>query len=122
LKLKPEYRITVFVPPTDLERLLEHIVMITPLAYGLYDNVAWWSHPGTEQFRPLPGSHPARGFHHSIERGSAVKLEFSIPRDEELLDRVINEGIVPAHPWEEPVICVAETLSTRMKADESDPK
>ena len=38
------------------------------------------------------------------------RVEFSIPHDKEVLERVLQEAIYPAHRWEEPVISVAETL------------
>ena len=100
---------------------MEQILSVTPLTFGRYEAVAWWSAPGTEQFRPLPGSQGHADGGSLMQHWHSIKLEFSIARDEQLLNRVINEGIVPAHPWEEPVICVAETFSTRMKVDESEP-
>jgi len=41
-------------------------------------------------------------------RHPSTKVEFSIDRDEQLLEKVIGDGIRPGHPWEEPVIFIAE--------------
>ena len=45
----------------------------------------------------------------------SVKVEFSIPRDKDLLEKVITEGIVPNHPWEEPVIIVTTAQEVRVR-------
>jgi hypothetical protein len=36
----------------------------------------------------------------------SIELKFLLPRNQELLNQVIEEGIRPAHPWEAPVITV----------------
>ncbi|MFV0244334.1 MAG: hypothetical protein ACK5IB_04850 [Qingshengfaniella sp.] len=36
-----------------------------------------------------------------------MRLEFSLPRDERILDTVLD-AILRAHPWEHPVINVSE--------------
>jgi hypothetical protein len=38
----------------------------------------------------------------------SIELKFLLPRNEELLNQVVEEGIRPAHPWEAPVITVDE--------------
>lgn len=91
------------------------ILKVAPLTYGRYDQVAWWSAPGTEQFRPQKGSHPSLGEKDKLERTGSVRLEFAIPRNEELLRRVLIEGIAANHPWEEPVIYIEESVSTHMQ-------
>lgn len=120
MKLKTVYKITTFVPPEHLDRLLAGILAVSPLRHGRYDQVAWWSVPGIEQFRPQVGSNPTLGQQNQVERGSSVKLEFAIPRDQQLLHRLLQDGIAANHPWEEPVIYVTESASTRMQADEDD--
>lgn len=120
MKLKPIYRVTTFVPPEHLDRLLEGIFAAAPLSFGRYDQVAWFSSPGTEQFRPRPGANPTLGSVGVLERADSIALVFSLPRDPELLDKVLSEGLIPSHPWEEPVIYIDEALSTRTQVDEDD--
>jgi hypothetical protein len=120
LKIKTVYRISTFVPPEHVDALLEGILKVAPLTYGNYDHVAWCSAPGVEQFNPLPGSRLSFGQQKVIEKNRSIKLEFSIPRDEELLHRVLVDGIAAHHPWEEPVIYVSESLSTRTRCDEEE--
>ena len=108
------------LPPERAEKVLAGVTDITPLSYGRYDRVAWYSSSveGTEQYRPLSGSGPTVGKENVFEQGASMRLEFSIPRDEKLLDQVLQEGIIPAHPWEEPVIVITEARETRTMAVE----
>lgn len=106
------YRITTFVPPDRLEALLTGIGSVVALQYGKYDHAAWWSAEGVEQYRPLPGSNPTSGAQGQVSRVPSVRLEFIIPRDPLLLDKVVGLGLVPNHPWEEPAVFVDESSVT----------
>jgi hypothetical protein len=119
LKLNSVYRITTFVPPEHLDRLIAGIVNVTPLTYGRYDQVVWWSAPGVEQFCPRAGSNPTLGQADQLERSPSIKLEFAIERDKQLLDRVLQDGIAAHHPWEEPVIYITESTSTLLREESS---
>ncbi len=109
------FRVTTFVHPDHRERLLEGILSVVPLRWGRYDSVLWWSEPGTEQFRPREGANPSKGAVGELSRLPSVMVEFRIPRDRALLERVVREGIVPHHPWEEPVILVDEATAFETK-------
>ena len=117
MKLRPVYRVTTFVPPEHLERLLAGIQRVVPLRYGEYDAVAWWSAEGTEQFRPLAGARPTHGEIGRLERVTTLRLELSIPRDPALLDRLLGEGLLPHHPWEEPAVFVDESMAPAPRAE-----
>ena len=106
--MEKAYRVTVFVPPAQLEELLASITRVLPPNNGKYSEVFWWSAPGTEQFRPLEGSNPASGAIGELSRIDSIELKFLLPGNEELLNQVVEEGIRPAHPWEAPVITVDE--------------
>jgi len=112
LKLKSVYRITTFVPPEMLERLITGILKVLPLKYARYDQALWWSAPGFEHTRVKEAGQDV------AERSPSIKLEFSIPKDDNLLQKAISEGIIPNHPWGEPIIYIAESVSTRIKSDE----
>ena len=109
---RPVYRITTFVPPDHVDALLEGIEREVPLVFGPYDRSAWWSAAGTEQFRPLPGATPTLGEVGKVERVSTVRLEFAIPRDPDLLQRVLSRGVLANHPWQEPAVFVTESMAT----------
>jgi hypothetical protein len=108
--MEKAYRITVFVPPAQLEVVLASISKVLPDNDNKYAEVFWWSSPGTEQFRPLEGSNPTSGSVGELSRLDSVELKFLLPRDSEILNRVIEKGILPAHPWEAPVITVDKCL------------
>ena len=104
--MEKAYRITVFVPPAQLEEVLSSITRVLPPVSGKYREVFWWSSPGTEQFRPLEGSNPTSGSLSELSRMGSIELKFLVPRNKELLNKIIEEGIRSAHPWEAPVITV----------------
>jgi hypothetical protein len=115
LKLKQVYHVTTFVPPECLERLVAGLLKTLPLKYGRYDQALWWSTPGFEHTRVQEAGQDV------AERSPSIKVGFSIPRDDNLLQKAITEGIVANHPWGEPIIYITESLSTRNKADEDGP-
>jgi hypothetical protein len=112
MSLRPIYRITTFVPPDHLDAVLEGVEHEVPLVFGPYDRSAWWSAVGVEQFRPLPGANPTVGEPGKTERVPSVRLEFAIPRDAVLLERVLKRGVLANHPWQEPAVFVDESLVT----------
>ncbi len=110
MHLRPVYRITVFVPPAQLQALREGILAVEPLGDERYDQVMWYAAPGIEQFRPLAGAVPTQGVLGETSRLPSVRLEFVIPRDPARLARVLREGVRAHHPWESPAIFVDESL------------
>jgi hypothetical protein len=111
-RTRPVYRITTFVPPDHVDSVLEGVEQEVSLVFGRYDHSAWWSAPGVEQFRPLPGSTPTVGIPGQVERVATIRVEFAIPRDPALLERVLSRGLIPNHPWEEPAVFVDESHAT----------
>ena len=87
--MEKAYRVTVFVPPAQLEELLASITRVLPPNNGKYSEVFWWSAPGTEQFRPLEGSNPASGSVGELSRKDSIELKFLLPGNEELLNQVV---------------------------------
>ncbi|MCA0970521.1 hypothetical protein LCM20_07985 [Halobacillus litoralis] len=113
MELVKIYRIKTFVIEENLEKVKEGVLSINALQVGNYKNVMWQSQPGVEQFVPAEGSVPTEGEAGERTYVPSIRLEFSIPRDEDLLKRVIEEGIYPNHPWDEPVVQVSEELEAR---------
>jgi hypothetical protein len=104
------YRLTVFTHPHAVEQILSAVRQLAELRYGNYIGVSWTSAAGEERFTPLKEAAPALGEEGKQEIVPMCRVEFSIPRDRELLDRIILNAIYPHHEWEEPVISVIETL------------
>ncbi|SDQ56946.1 hypothetical protein SAMN05216232_2157 [Virgibacillus subterraneus] len=113
MKLIPIYRINTYVVPESLDRVIEGVLSVDGLIYGNYKNVAWHSNDGIEQFVPSENSVPTEGSIGERKQVTSFKIEFSIPRDKNLLSKVIEEGIYPNHPWDEPVVQVTEEYETR---------
>ena len=103
------YRVVVFVPETALDAFIHAISPEIPSFLGPYDHVVWWSAMGTEQFRPLKGAHQKAGETCNIDREPSRRVELSLPYDKEALERFVRDIIVPAHPWEKPVVYICDT-------------
>ena len=109
--MKEAFRITVNTPVPNVEDVINGICSVWPIRIGNYENVFWCSSPGTEQFKPLPGADPTQGTIGVREKVDSVAVCFLIPADESLLERIVEEGIKPVHPWEVPVIMADRCLA-----------
>lgn len=111
------YRIVTFVPMSHIEAVIDALCESDMLTYGNYKDVLWFSSPGTGQFTPIENANPTQGGIGVRERAQEARLEFSILRDETKLNELIENVLMPAHPWEEPVIIISETRETRSQID-----
>ncbi len=107
MALQPMWRVQVSVPLAALEAVRAGILAVDRLAAGGYDSGLFEHAVGTEQFRPLPGSSPALGVVGQCQRVAAVIVQFHLPPDQARLQRIIEQGIAPHHPWHSPVIEVS---------------
>ncbi|OIN09146.1 hypothetical protein [Oceanisphaera psychrotolerans] len=106
------FRIKVYVIEECVEKVLNAVQRVTNLKYGNYDGVSWCSHPGVERCTPREGSDTWGGSIGEPFFIGSIQIEFSIPRDKELLSKVV-EMIFESHPWDEPVISIFESVETR---------
>ncbi|MBA2175888.1 hypothetical protein H0266_13405 [Halobacillus locisalis] len=113
MKLVHVYRVKTYVVPEHLDQVVKGILEVDELQVGHYKNVMWRSTDGVEQFVPSEEAVPTKGTAGERTTVTSFRLEFSIPRDESLLRKIIKEGIYPNHPWDEPVIQVSEELEAR---------
>lgn len=109
LSLVSIYRITVFVPSDDLRAVINGIKRVYALGDDYYDSVLWFLHDAHEEFRARSGAHPARGEIGELHGETVSMLIFSLPRERALLDKVLEEGVAPNHPWEKPGVFVEES-------------
>ena len=107
MKLSLIYRVVVFSPPSNCEDIISAIKKVDRLEYGNYSGVLWKSCVGEEQFVPSQEAEPTQGDVGCLSANQSIKIEFSIPEDKALLERIIVDAIVPHHPWETPVILVS---------------
>jgi hypothetical protein len=103
----------LLAPPEDIERVMAAVAALTPLAIGKYDSNAYQTAGGIERYRPLEGA--AAGPETDVrQRPGVVEVNFQLPKDAGLLERVI-EAIFQVHSYQEPTITVEEVLVSRSK-------
>lgn len=107
MTLQPMWRVSVQVPPAALAAVREGILAVDALAAGGYDSGLFEQAAGIEQYRPLPGTAAAQGQAGQLQRLPSVCLSFHLPCDAQRLQRIVELGIRPHHPWRHPLIEVA---------------
>jgi hypothetical protein len=113
VSMVPMRLLTFQAPVEDVDRIMEAVVAIVPLAMGAYDSNAYQSAPGVERYRPLEGA--ATGAESGLRRRpGVVEVVFELPDAQDVTERVI-EAIFQAHSYQEPVIRLQATLSSRSK-------
>jgi len=107
-------QVSVFTPEEDVDRIMEHVCQIVPLAQGdSYDSNAYQSAPGVERYRPLEGA--AAGPETEVrKRPGVVEISFELPDSQELLEQIV-ETIFQVHSYQEPVIKVQPVVVSRSK-------
>ena len=107
-------QVSVFTPEEDVDRIMEHVCQIVPLAQGdSYDRYAYQSAPGVERYRPLEGA--AAGPETEVrKRPGVVEISFELPNSQELLEQIV-ETIFQVHSYQEPVIKVQPVVVSRSK-------
>lgn len=105
--------VAVQAPAEDVDRIMEAVVSIAPLAMGKYDSNAYQSGAGIERYRPLEGA--AAGAESEVrKRPGIVEVSFELADDQALLERIV-ELIFQVHSYQEPVIRVHCILGSRSK-------
>ena len=113
LRMEPMLLVRCQAPEADVDRIMAEVARLTPLAMGRYDNNAYQSAGGVERYRPMEGA--AAGAETEIrKRPGIVEVTFQLPRDPDLLARVV-ETIFQVHAYQEPFIAVEEILVSRSK-------
>src|SRR5689334_14626588 len=113
VRMEPVLIVSFQAPAVDVDRIMEAVTRITPLAVGCYDRNAFQSAPGIERYRPLAGA--AAGAETELRRRPGiVEVSFQLPDDRALLAEVV-EAVFQAHSYQEPVIAAREALVSRSK-------
>lgn len=92
------YRLDVYVPEESVEAVKEALFAAGAGRIGNYD-CCCYTVKGCGQFRPLPGSKPAKGDLGDVFICSEDKLEMIVADD--YIDSVIK-ALLKAHPYETP--------------------
>jgi hypothetical protein len=105
--------VTFQAPTEDVDRIMDEVVSIAPLAMGSYDSNAYQSGTGVERYRPLEGA--AAGAESGLrKRPGVIEISFEIPDQQVLAERVV-EAIFQAHSYQEPVIRIQPVLCSRSR-------
>jgi hypothetical protein len=96
------YKIVVFVPEADGERLRAAMGEAGAGRIGNYDHCSFTS-KGIGRFRPMPGANPAIGAVDRFEEVAEERIE-TLCAEDRLKD--VLAAIRRAHPYEEPAIDV----------------
>ncbi len=114
--LEPIWTLEIQTVPDDVDRILDAVVHVYPLAYGRYERNASISAVGMETARPPAGSTTATHVDDfvpgSTETYPVVEVKISVPRDLAVL-RSVMEAVLDVHHYEEPVIFVREDWASR---------
>ncbi len=102
-------RITVQVPGTHAQLIVDAVLAKDSLKYGDYDCVTYWTAPGSQRFRSLGSGRNAAT--DKVIDVPCVELSFFLGSDEANAVEVLK-SIYASHPYEEPVIFVETCVRT----------
>lgn len=112
--VEPIWLIQIHSHPDCVEKILDNIVAVDPLAYGRYERNAFVSAVGIETFRPQEGS--ATILHMDptaqVRTTPCVQILISVPQEKERLSRVLT-AVREVHHYEEPVIFITRSWAAR---------
>ena len=113
LQMERMVLLTLQAPVGDVDRIMEAVVKVVPLAMGKYDSNAYQTGEGVERYRPLEGA--AAGPETDLrKRPRIVEVSFELPDDQNVVGQVI-EIIFQTHSYQEPVIRLQNILASRTK-------
>ena len=119
-RFEPVWTLEIQTLPEDTDRILDAVMEVYPLGYGRYQRNASISAVGRETAQPEPGSTTTthvEGFKAgATETYPMVELKISVPRELEVLERVMD-AVIWAHHYEEPVIFLREDWASRAAYD-----
>lgn len=118
--LVPVFTVEIQTVPEDVDRILDAVMEVHPLAFGRYERNASVSAIGKETSEPRENSTThahGQGFEvGGRETYPMVEVKISIERDLRRLEGVMD-AILDVHHYEEPVIFVREDWASRATYD-----
>jgi hypothetical protein len=113
VRMEAMLQVSVQAPVEDIERIMAAVSALDPLIMGAYDSNAFQTAGGIERYRPREGA--AAGAESEVrKRPNVVQVGFHLPKDQGLLERVI-EAIFQVHSYQEPLITLQDALVSRSK-------
>jgi hypothetical protein len=113
LRMEPMVLLNLQAPIDDVDRIMEAVVLVVPLAMGKYDNNAYLTGEGVERYRSLEGA--AAGPETDLrKRPRIVEVSFELPDNQHVIAKVI-ETIFQTHSYQEPAIRLQNIWASRTK-------
>lgn len=107
------FLVTVQAPVEDVDRIMQAVIVLTPLAIGKYNSNSFQAAAGFERYRPLEGA--AAGAETEVRKRPGVcEVSFQLAADQAALEKIV-ETIFQVHSYQEPVITVHQILASRSK-------
>tara|TARA_R110000782_G_C14669367_1_gene398807 strand:- start:312 stop:755 length:444 start_codon:yes stop_codon:yes gene_type:complete len=103
------FLVIVQVPETHAQKIIDAVLAVNALKYGDYDRVTFRTVSGSQQFRSLGSGRNAATA--DVMTVPCVEVSFFLPEDEADAVEVLTQ-VYAAHPYEEPVVFVAQCLRT----------
>ena len=110
ITMLPMWQVAFLAPDEDVDRIFDAVADITPLDYGQTDRNGYRITAGMEYYRPKPDA--PTGADVPRQRPGVNQMRFFIPRECELLDKIIC-AIYNVHSYYEPPITVSEILRSQ---------
>ncbi|MDR3685398.1 MAG: Nif3-like dinuclear metal center hexameric protein [Coriobacteriia bacterium] len=111
--LMPMSLVTVFVPHTHVQRVIDAMTGAGAGRVGEYEGASFASAPGSATFTPGPSSSPFVGEPGQPASAQEVRIEMVAPRAKA---RGVVGAARGAHPYEEPLIVAADVTIARSSA------
>lgn len=117
---EPVYTLEIQTLESDVDRILDMIMLVHPLSYGRYERNASLMTGGRETTQPQANSttstHKA-----DFQSGKAmtypmVELKISFERDVHVLEKIMD-AVLEVHHYEQPVIYLREDWASRASYD-----
>jgi hypothetical protein len=112
----PVWTLEIQTVAADTDRILDAVMAVYPLSYGRYQRNASISAEGRETAQPEENSttttHKTGYTAGQTETYPMVELKIAIPRDQKILEQVMD-AIHDVHHYEEPVIFLREDYTSR---------
>jgi putative NIF3 family GTP cyclohydrolase 1 type 2 len=107
--VKPMALVTTYLPETHVSAVLDAMVAAGAGRIGRYEHCSFRSQ-GTATFLAPSDAAPCCGTPGALSRVQEVRLEAVCPRDSA---RGVETAVRAVHPYEEPLVTVTDTMTTR---------
>jgi hypothetical protein len=112
------WQVEIQATPDDVEKIIDSVMEVDPLAYGRYRRNAFVTAVGRETYLPEENSTSAVHLDaaNKVQTFPSVLIVISIAQDRDTLGRVLD-AIRDVHHYEEPLIFIKDCWASRASYD-----